>query len=243
MLRTIIVLPVFVGFAQSISWALFLPEGNTWVEQDFTMTVPPAPPPEVTTGPWYFWPSGGGVVQPVLGFMADESNQVNPDPPFPEVVRLKLWALPWNYGSSNNFQLQESAGIWVDEGAQIASTVSWQAQSSQWVQTTLVVSGAAAGQQVTLTTPASAFLSDSAGDNNTPETVCESELDGSQTGDWDFTVTFTDVTFRAANSNGVASLCESATDHSDGNGFISFSGFSMPDAQTCFWSTITLTPP
>jgi len=242
---TALALALLVSSAQAISWALIFNNGNTWTEQTFTLQVPPAPPADVTTGPWYFWcglqPSGGGVIQPVLGYMASESSQVNPNPPFPEVWAINLWALPWNYGSSNNYELQESGGIWADQNAQIACSVSW--QNGQWVQTANVISGAAAGQSVSITTPASAFQSDSAGDDNTPMTVCESELYGDQTGEWDFTVTFTDVYFRAASSEGTEALCATATDHSDGNGYVSFSGFSMFDDETCYWSSVTLSPP
>ncbi|EJU01638.1 hypothetical protein DACRYDRAFT_108171 [Dacryopinax primogenitus] len=236
---------VFVRSVTAISWALIFDNGNTWIEQVFTIHVPPAPPADVTTGPWYFWcglqPTGGGVVQPVLAFLGPEGNQVNPNPPFPEVYAMNLWALPWNIDEGGAPPTQESAGIWVDQGAQIASSVSF--QGSQWVQSANVISGAASGQSVTLNTPDSYFQNTSPGNDNTMMTVCESELYGSQIGEWDFSVTFTDVFFRAASSNGVEALCQTATDHTDGNGFISFTGFSMFDEETCFWSSITLTPP
>jgi len=239
------IVALFIRSSAAISWALIFDNGNTWIEQVFTIHVPQAPPSDVTSGPWYFWcglqPSGGGVIQPVLAYLGPEGNVVNPNPSFPEVYAMNLWALPWNYGESGAPAYQESAGIWVDQGAQIASSVSF--QGSDWVQNMNVISGAASGQSVSLTTPDSFFQDTSSSDDNTMMTVCESQLDGSQTGEWDFSVTFTDVYFRAASSDGVEALCETATDHSDGNGYISFSGFSMFDSETCFWSSITLSPP
>ncbi|EJU01654.1 hypothetical protein DACRYDRAFT_116737 [Dacryopinax primogenitus] len=209
---------------------------------------PPAPPPEVTTGPWYFWcgvqPSGGGVIQPVLGYRAGgEENPVNPDPPFPQVWALNIWALPWNYGPGNGFQLQESQGIWVAEGDQIASTVTWEQESQDWIQTAEVVSGLADGNDVWMVSDAYNWESNGSGDDNTREIVCESELYGNQISYWNFSVVFTDVTFRAANSNGVEYICSGQTSHSDGNGYITFKGFEMLDDQTCYWSSITLTAP
>ncbi|KZT59248.1 hypothetical protein CALCODRAFT_554299 [Calocera cornea HHB12733] len=237
-------LALLVRSSYGISWSLIFDNGNTWTQQKYIITVPPPPPPSVTTGPWYFWcglqPQGGGVIQPVLGWKTSENTQVNQDPPFPEVWAINLWSLPWDYSSSNP-TLQESAGIWVDQGARVASTIQW--ENGEWYQQSDVLSGAAAGQTVEMTTPASYFLSDGAGDDNTPMVVCESELDGDQVDQWDFTVTFTDVYIKAQTSDGVQTLCETATDHSDGSGYISFSGFQMVDDVTCYWSSITLTPP
>ncbi|KZO90994.1 hypothetical protein CALVIDRAFT_456122, partial [Calocera viscosa TUFC12733] len=231
--------------AYGISWALIFDNGNTWVQQTYTITVPPPPPPSVTSGPWYFWcglqPQGGGVIQPVLGWETSENNQVNPNPSFPEVWAMNLWSLPWNYGQSGAPATQESAGIWVDQGALVASTVQW--ENGQWYQQSNVLSGAAAGQTVEMYTPASYFEGDNASGDNTPMALCESELDGGQTDQWDFTVTFTDVYFQAQTSDGVQTLCETATDHSDGNGYVSFTGFQMIDDVTCYWFSITLSPP
>ncbi|KZO90995.1 hypothetical protein CALVIDRAFT_558372 [Calocera viscosa TUFC12733] len=242
---SLLALALLLRSCTAISWALIFSNGNTWIEQVFTIHVPPAPPASVTTGPWYFWcglqPSGGGVIQPVLAFMGPEGSQVNPNPPFAEVYAMNLWALPWNYGDSGAPAVQESAGIWVDQGAQIASSVSF--QGSQWIQSANVISGAASGQSVSLSTPDSYFQNTSPSGDNTMMTVCESELYGDQISDWDFTVTFTDVYFRAASSDGTEALCQTATDHSDGNGYVSFSGFSMFDDETCYWSSITLSPP
>ncbi|KZT59247.1 hypothetical protein CALCODRAFT_493794 [Calocera cornea HHB12733] len=170
-------LALLIRSAAAISWALVFSNGNTWIEQVFTIHVPAAPPSSVTNGPWYFWcglqPTGGGVVQPVLAFLGPEDNQVNPNPPFAQVYAMNLWALPWNFGQSGAPATQESAGIWADQGAQIAASVSFRGR--QWVQSASVISGAAAGQSVSLSTPDSYFQDTSSGNDNTMMTVCESE--------------------------------------------------------------------
>ncbi|EJU01635.1 hypothetical protein DACRYDRAFT_100463 [Dacryopinax primogenitus] len=243
-LLSLVPLALLARSAYGISWSLILGNDNTWVQQKYTVTVPPPPPAGVTDGPWYFWcglqPSGGGVIQPVLGWKTSENNIINPGASFPHVWAMNLWSLPWNYGQDGAPTTQESAGIWADQGAQIASTVTW--ENGQWYQQANVLNGQAAGQTVEMYTPASYFLGDNASGDNTPMTVCESELDGGQTSQWDFSVTFTDIYFEAASSDGVESLCASAIDHSDGNGYISFTGFSMIDNKTCYWSSITLSP-
>ncbi|EJU01629.1 hypothetical protein DACRYDRAFT_22688, partial [Dacryopinax primogenitus] len=138
---------------------------------------------------------------------------------------MNLWSLPWNFGEDNAPPAQESSGIWADQGSQIASFVQW--QGDQWYQQADAISGAAVGQSVEMFTPASYFVGENSTTANTPMTACESDLDGDQTDLWDFSVTFTDVYFRAATSDGVEDLCGSTSDHSDVNGFISFTGFSM----------------
>ncbi|KZO91006.1 hypothetical protein CALVIDRAFT_589410, partial [Calocera viscosa TUFC12733] len=214
-----------------------------------SITVPAAPvvPLNLTTGPWYFWcglqPYGGGVVQPVLGWRESEPNALNPNPPFPKVWEMNLWAVPWNGANQPPPQTaQMSSGIWADEGALIASTVIWETESSEWVQTANVLSGAAAGQPVSMITPAS-FLSD--GDNHTFYALClPRRLYGTHAGQyWHFNVTLTNVVFRAITSVGVQSLCASAADYSNDQGGIAFAGFKMVDPETCYWESITLMPP
>jgi len=213
----------------------------------YTLHVPPAPPAGVTTGPWYFWcglqPSGGGVLQPVLGWETTEPTVTNPNPSFPQVWAINLWALPWNFGQSGAPATQESTGIWVDQNAQISASVTW--ENGAWSQSAQVISGAASGQSISLSTNIDYFEGESTSFDNTNFAVCESELDGQQTDLWDFPVTFTDVFIRAATSDGIESLCVDAANqvHSAGTGTITFDGFSMFDAETCHWSSITLTPP
>ncbi|KZO91001.1 hypothetical protein CALVIDRAFT_558377 [Calocera viscosa TUFC12733] len=230
----IVALPLLVGFAQAIS--LF-----------------------PTCG---FFPNGGGSVQPTLGWHGPKSKPINPDPPFPKVWAMNLGALPWSATSANQYLVQESGGIWVDEGAEITSYVAW--ENEAWVQAAYVLSGAATGQHVWMTTPASYFLNTSSGDDNTVAVVCVAEqvalttcpetcraaddspnrLFGDNVAQYrDFTVTFTNVVFRAAKSDGVATLCASARDESDDEGGIRLAGFSMLDQQTCYWESIMLIPP
>ncbi|KZO91017.1 hypothetical protein CALVIDRAFT_522151 [Calocera viscosa TUFC12733] len=240
-------LALLVRQSHGVSWGLFTPSGNSWIQLVYTIHVPPAPPAGVTTGPWYFWcglqPSGGGVIQPVLGWMASEPSVTNPTPSFPEVWAINLWALPWNYGQNGVTTFQESEGIWVDQNAQIASSVTW--ENGAWSQTAQVISGAANGQSISLSTSIDYFEGESSSFDNTNFALCESELDGSQTDLWDFSVTFTDVYFRAASSDGIEALCASATDSDHfgtSPGTATFSGFSMFDDETCHWSSIVLSP-
>ncbi|KZO91002.1 hypothetical protein CALVIDRAFT_489707 [Calocera viscosa TUFC12733] len=206
------------------------------------MTVPAAPvvPPNVTTGPWYFWcgiqPPGGGVVQPVLGWRESEPNALNPNPPFPKVWAMNLWVGPGVYD-----HYLASSGIWVDEGAQIVSTVTWENASSEWVQTASVLSGAAAGQQVSMTTLESWL---NTGDNSNVFAPCVAELYGTNADQyWHFNFAFTNVIFRAATSVGVQSVCASKADYSNNQGGVALAGFKMLDPQTCYWESITLMPP
>ncbi|EJT98579.1 hypothetical protein DACRYDRAFT_96381 [Dacryopinax primogenitus] len=136
-----------------------------------------------------------------------------------------------------------SQGIWADEGAKITSTVNF--SGGQWTQTANVVSGGGSGNSVTETVTANQYFNaPCACDSHTNFFVIESELDGQQTGDWNFDVTFTDISITAATTDGVSALCSGATSHSDGNGYVTISGYSLSsDGKTCNWSTMILSPP
>ncbi|EJT98580.1 hypothetical protein DACRYDRAFT_24205 [Dacryopinax primogenitus] len=148
---------------------------------------------------------------------------------------MVLWTVP--AAGVNNDQSAISQGIWADEGAKITSTVNF--SGGQWTQTANVVSGGGSGNSKT-----EYFNMDGATDSHANFFVIESELDGQQTGDWNFDVTFTDISLTAATTDGVSALCSGATSHSDGNGFITISGYSLSsDGKTCNWGTMTLSPP
>ncbi|EJU01652.1 hypothetical protein DACRYDRAFT_108183 [Dacryopinax primogenitus] len=220
MLSTLILgaLALLAQPTHAISWGLFTPSGNPWIQMVFTQHVPQGPPSDVNSGPWFFWcglqPNGGGVLQP-----------------------------PGNQGQPDGLPAIQSEGFWVDEGAQIVGTVTW--ENGQWGQTAQVISGQAAGQSISLTSQTNYFQGETPGFDNTNFAVCDAELDGSQTGEWNFPVVFTDLFIRAATSDGIEALCADTANpvHSAGAGSIQFEGFSMLDAETCHWSTVTLLPP
>ncbi|EJT98576.1 hypothetical protein DACRYDRAFT_110487 [Dacryopinax primogenitus] len=221
--------------ALAISLGLILPDGNVWTSLTYTITVPPGPSSAVTTGPWFLWaglqPEGGGVVQPVLQWGQSPSNG-----------EMVLWTVPAD--GLNDDQSAISQGIWADEGARITSTVNF--SCGQWTQTAYVVSGGGSGNFVTQTITASEYFNvpGCACDSRANFFVIESELYGQQTGDWNFDVTFTDISITAATTDGVSALCSGATSHSDGNGYVTISGYSLSsDGKTCNWSTMILSPP
>ncbi|KZV95860.1 hypothetical protein EXIGLDRAFT_734349 [Exidia glandulosa HHB12029] len=237
-------LALLLRSASAISWALIFSNGNVWSELEYTITVPPAPPSDVTSGPWFFWcglqPNGGGVVQPVLQWGQLGPSYVNPNPVFAKIWAMILWTVPAS-GLNNNNAFQ-SPGIWAAQGDKIDSFMTY--NNNVWVQTARVTSGQASGQNTVSNLSASQFFhTDSAGDSNANFFVCESELDGSQTNRWNFNVTFTNINLRAKTNTGVQSLCASAVSHSDGNGFATIQGFRMLNDTTCHWDTVILTPP
>ncbi|KZP00443.1 hypothetical protein CALVIDRAFT_509679 [Calocera viscosa TUFC12733] len=250
---TIAFLLLFSRAALAISWGYILDpsstNNNVFTQLVYTIQVPAAPPQQVTSdwpnsAPWVkqcgFQPSGGGVVQPVLQWGTFAPSYVNPNPGFTETWALALWDLPAS--GYNNGNSDESAGIWAAQGDQIAVSVTF--ENGQWVQTANVISGQAQGQSTSLTVPQNGWYpSDSAGDSNANFFVCESELYGDDTGLWDFPVVFTDMYVRAATSDGIEALCEQHLDYSDGNGYATIVGFSMFDSETCYYQSVTLTPP
>jgi len=219
----------------AISIGLSLPDGNVWNSLTYTITVPPAPGPEVTTGPWFFWagfqPSGGGVIQPVLQWGENPpSGWVNPDDVQPWF--MVLWTVPAS--DKNNDQSDISQGVYAPQGSQIVSTVNNDG-NGQWTQTSSV-NGVSVGQ----TLSASQYFDT----NEANFFVLESELYGQQISDWNFDVTFSDISITAQTSDGVSSVCGGTTSHSDGNGFISVNGYSLSgDGLTCHWDSMVLSPP
>ncbi|EJU01658.1 hypothetical protein DACRYDRAFT_100473 [Dacryopinax primogenitus] len=236
--------------AYASSWGLVAPSGNTWIQMVWTQHVPQAPPADVTGGPWYFWcglePDGGGVIQPVMAYHGPEGQMTNPNPSFPQVYAMneQLWSLPWNYGQAGAPAYQESTGIWVAENDQVACSVTW--ENGIWTQSANVITGQAAGQSITMNTdPNGFFLGENSGFDNTIFAVCETELDGTQAGEWNYPIVFTDLFLRAASSSGVEALCSDPVGNGQlgGVGSIQFEDFSMFDPETCHWSTVTLLPP
>ncbi|KZT53817.1 hypothetical protein CALCODRAFT_557323 [Calocera cornea HHB12733] len=232
--------------ALAISLGLILPDSNVWTSLTFTMTVPPPPPPSVVTGPWFFWAGiqpPGGVVQPVLQWGEAPSNGWinNDNAPFPHIWQMVDWVVP-SQGKNNDVSAT-TQGIWADEGAQIRSTVNY--ANGQWSQTSTVVSGGGSGYSVSETVSATQYFDvDETTNSDANFFVLESELYGDQIGDWNFDVTFTDITLTADTTDGVSALCGGATSHSDGNGFISITGFSLSgDGKTCHWDSMVLSPP
>ncbi|EJT98574.1 hypothetical protein DACRYDRAFT_110485 [Dacryopinax primogenitus] len=252
MFSLLAVLALACTHALGISLGLILPGNNVWHSLTYTITVPPGPSSAVTSGPWFFWaglqPEGGGVVQPVLQWgESPPSGEVNPNAAFPHIYQMVLWTVP--AGDKNNDQARHpelsaiSQGIWADEGAKITSTVTF--SGGKWTQTAKVVSGGGSGNSVSQTITATQYFDmNGATDSHANFFVIESELDGQQTGDWNFDVVFTDISLTAMTTNGVSALCSGATSHSDGNGFITISGYSLSsDGKTCNWNKITLSPP
>ncbi|EJD51280.1 hypothetical protein AURDEDRAFT_159686 [Auricularia subglabra TFB-10046 SS5] len=231
--------------AAAIFWALIFNAGsNVWSELEYTITVPQAPPSDVTSGPWFFWcglqPNGGGVVQPVLQWGQNAPSYVNPNPVFAKIWAMVLWTVPADGLNNNN--ANQSPGIWAAQGDRIDNFMTY--NNNQWTQTARVISGQASGQNTVSTITASQYFhTDSAGDSNANFFVCESELDGSQTNRWNFNVTFTNINLRAKTNAGVQALCQTAVSHSDGNGFATIQGFRMLNDTTCHWDTVILTPP
>ncbi|KZO93693.1 hypothetical protein CALVIDRAFT_502755 [Calocera viscosa TUFC12733] len=245
MRATLALLALVSTQALAISLGLILPDSNVWTSLTFTITVPPPPPPSVTTGPWFFWAGiqpPGGVVQPVLQWgEAPSAGWVNNDALFPHIWQMVDWAVP--AADKNNDVSATTQGIWADEGAQILNTVTF--ANGQWSQTSTVVSGGGFGYSVSETVTATQYFDvDGATNSDANFFVIESELYGQQIGDWNFDVTFTDISLTAETTDGVSALCEGATSHSDGNGYISISGGSIsPDGLTCYWDSMVLSPP
>ncbi|EJU01653.1 hypothetical protein DACRYDRAFT_108184 [Dacryopinax primogenitus] len=243
MLLTVPTLLAFLlGFVQAVSWSIVLPENNTWVEQQLIVAVPPYPNEDIF-GPWIFsacfFPSNS--CRPSYcpnPYTVGEVNPANPSPGFPQKWAVNLMAIPWNYTSGGVIQSQ---GLWVAEGDKISSRSTWEADQHEWMQRAKDPNGKMSPHEVELTSPASNWKGDGAGDDNTHQVVCESQLYGDQTSYWNFPVTFIGMIFRAANSNGVATACRSAS--STGvDGDVTAEGFRMPDAQSCYWDTLTFTP-
>ncbi|KZV81431.1 hypothetical protein EXIGLDRAFT_844614 [Exidia glandulosa HHB12029] len=232
-----------------ISWGLILDsastDGNVWIELVYTIHVPQGPPATVTTGPWFFWcglqPQGGGVVQPVLQWgEATPDGYVNNNAPFPHIWAMVLWDVPADNFNNNTSRI--SQGVWAAQGDQISNTASF--GNGAWTQSAQVISGQATGASTSTSITANQYFHDDAAhDGNANFFVCESELDGSQTNQWNFPVLFTDIFIRAKASTGVEALCASAQPFSDGNGFANMTGFSMFDANTCHFASLILTPP
>jgi len=248
MLKLACSLAALVGLAQAISWPMILDPSSTgsnvWTSLSYVVHVPPGPPSTVTSGPWFFWcglqPQGGGVVQPVVQWGENAPAYVNPNAPFSHIYAMVLWDVPAD--GLNNNESEISNGIWMAQGDVVNNTAVY--SNGVWTQTATVTAGQAAGQTTSTSISASQYFhTDSAGDSNANFFVCESELDGSQTNQWNFNVTFTDIIVRAKTTSGVQSLCSSQSSFTDGNGFATISGFSMPDAQTCHFASLTLTPP
>lgn len=246
MLAPLALLALIAAPALAISLGLILPDDNVWTALTYTITVPPPPPPSVTSGPWFFWaglqPNGGGVVQPVLQWgQAPPDGWVNPDPPFAKVWQMVLWFVP--AAGKNNDVSQQSEGIFADVGAEITSTVAY--VNGQWFQSATVISGGGAGDSVSSSVFANQYFDVGNGtDSNANFFVLESELDGPDTADWDFDVTFTDISITAMTTDGVSALCGGVTSHTDGNGFITVSDFTLsPDGKTCNWASMVLLPP
>ncbi|EJD36973.1 hypothetical protein AURDEDRAFT_116945 [Auricularia subglabra TFB-10046 SS5] len=248
MLSLVFALFAVATSAWAISWPLILDAGSTggnvWIELTYTIHVPQGPPSTVTTGPWFFWcglqPQGGGVVQPVLQWGEDAPGYVNPNAPFPHIWAMVLWDVPAS--GLNNDVSRISNGVWAAQGDQIANSASF--NSGFWTQTASVISGQATGASTSTNITANQYFHDDAAhDGGANFFLCESELDGQQTNQWNFPVLFTDIFIRAKNSNGVQALCASARPFSDGNGFANMTGFSMFDANTCHFASLVLTPP
>jgi len=117
--------------------------------------------------------------------------------------------------------------------------------NGQWTQTSTVVSGGGSGSSVSQTISAEQYFDvDETTDSDANFFVLESELYGQQISDWDFDVTFSDISITALTTDGVSSLCSGATSHSDGNGYITISGYSLSgDGLTCHWDSMVLSPP
>jgi len=245
MLSLVALIALFSTQALAISLGLILPDSNVWHSLTYTITVPAAPPSGVTSGPWFFWaglqPEGGGVVQPVLQWGEAAPGYVNPNAPFTHTWAMVLWTVP--AADKNNDQSAIANGIWAAQGAKIKCTVTF--NDGKWTQTADVTSGGGSGNTNSQTITATKYFDmDGATDSHANFFVIESELDGSQTSQWDFDVTFTDIALTAKTNDGVSALCSGATSHSDGNGYITIAGYSLSaDGKTCSWNSMKLSPP
>ncbi|EJD47726.1 hypothetical protein AURDEDRAFT_123308 [Auricularia subglabra TFB-10046 SS5] len=258
---------VFAHAAGAIWWGVDLTStnSNVWTSIQYTLTVPAAPPSTVTTGPWvrtvicsrrapegrtspmqYFlcgilpgWARGNpGLVRPVLQYRASAPSYVNPNPSFDQIWAMALWM------TGNAGQVAESNGIWVGEGDKVVSTAAY--ADGNWTQTTRVSSGKATNLSIQQNEAASklGFPANSAGDSNAQLFFCESDLHGQQADQWTADVIFSDVTFTANTCDGVQAACQAALNiKNDGTGVAIPSGFSMPNANTCYFETVRLVPP
>jgi len=243
----------FIGAVRAIAWGVILEEattgGNEWTALEFTVTVPPAPSSDVTSGPWFFW--GGvqpglncdalGVIQPVLQWDEYSTCAVNDDPGFTASWQLVQWTVP--SVNHNGNQSDVSCGIWAAQGDLIWNTVTF--SSGTWTQTSKVVWGKALGASVTQTIEASDFFCPAANGGSTANFfLLESELYGDDISNWNFDVQFWNVSITAATTSGVADVCGAQVSFSDGNGNATLSGYSLSeDKKTCKWESVTLIPP
>ncbi|KZO93695.1 hypothetical protein CALVIDRAFT_539869 [Calocera viscosa TUFC12733] len=248
MLTALLPLLAIVRFASAIAWGVILDQtatqGNEWTSLQFTITIPPAPPAAVTTGPWFFWAGlqpglycgSLGVLQPVLQWSEYSTCATNDGPAFPEVWQLVQWTVP--SVNHNGNQSSVSCGIWAAAGDLISNNVTF--SNGLWTQTSTVVSGQAKGASATQTVQASDFFCSPTANFF----LMESELYGDAIADWNFPVQFTDVTLTAQTSTGVSALCASQKSFSDGNGNATLSGYTLStDQRTCKWTSVTLLPP
>ncbi|KZT51796.1 hypothetical protein CALCODRAFT_503079 [Calocera cornea HHB12733] len=235
--------------AHTVAIAMILPDSsNAWIELSFSMTVPELPPLEVMENwdgnPWYFWcglqtGTPGGPIQPVLmwGKPTNLDSGYIGDGGWSQYSWIEaLWLVP-----DLTLNLPEafvSPGIDVSPGDELILNVVL--VDGQWRQSASCVSGSCQNQMTTLNVDWDKGLSTSVANT----LVCEAELYGDYTNQWNFDVTFKDVSVLAANSDGVESVCANQVSHSDNGGYVTVGNLEMGmDGRMCTWDYITVSPP
>ncbi|KZP00448.1 hypothetical protein CALVIDRAFT_560421 [Calocera viscosa TUFC12733] len=239
---------LLVGSAHAIVWGLTLPSGNSWTSLSYVLTVPQLPPYDVmasyTDGvdnAWYFWcglepPSLPGVLQPVLQWGEQPNNGYVGDGGWsPYEWLVVLWAELDGLGTYS----PNSLALSVSPGDQVQMSVVLSSDGQQWEQTATCLSGSCMPWSTYLFLPWDQLFSSSAMNYM----ICESELHG--LGDqWDFDVTFTDITLGAANTQDVVYTCNSLGSTSDSSGSVAVNGLKIAgDYMSCSWDSIVLSPP
>ncbi|EJU05034.1 hypothetical protein DACRYDRAFT_104923 [Dacryopinax primogenitus] len=190
---------------------------------------------------WFFWcgfetaGSVPAVVQPVLSWGQDDPTGYVGYGGFSHYEwLLSLWDVPGTDGQ----EVFQSPALSISPGDELNFEVFF--SGTQWRQTAKCVSGTCAGQNITL----DVAYTDFAASPTANLLLCESELYGSLSNQWDFDVTWTAVTAIASNNQNVANACVQAGSVSDGNGYATVSNLQVSwDENQCRWDSITLSPP
>jgi len=246
-------LSLLVGAAHAYLWDIDVGTQNTLTELTYIFTVPPLPPTplmETWVGGvnyWFFWcaletpgttgPDPGAVIQPVLQWGEHPAGGYLDDGAWSQYTWFMVL---WDVGDAGLTQsaTYQSQAMTVDPGDVLLMQVIL--NDGYWKQTATCLSGSCSSQVITLDVPWQ-YLDESSASNRF---MCMSELYGPQIGQWDFPVTWSDVTVVAQNS--IASLCYSGgvTTDANGSGHVSLNGLSVnSDGTQCSWSSITISPP